>query len=67
MAAFRPDIQPLAFAAGFVSVLAFNYFAWSSGGYNAQMGRVFAADVIALVCLIVGAAAYAYDHLLGAG
>ena len=59
-AAFRPTFQPAAFVAGFVSVLSFLYLAWSVGGYNAQIGRVFTADIVALVCLVVGAAAYAY-------
>jgi hypothetical protein len=60
-AAFRPDFQVAAFAAGFVSVVSFLYLAWSGGSYNAQIGRVFTADVIALVCLVVGAAAYFYS------
>jgi hypothetical protein len=59
-AAFRPTFQPAAFVAGFVSVLSFLYLAWSVGGYNAQIGRVFTTDIVALVCLVVGAAAYAY-------
>ncbi|MCA3052418.1 MAG: phosphopantetheine adenylyltransferase [Rhodocyclaceae bacterium] len=59
-AAFRPTFQPAAFVAGFVSVLSFLYLAWSVGGYNAQIGRVFTADIVALVCLVVGAVAYAY-------
>jgi hypothetical protein len=59
-AAFRTRYQLPAFLAGFVSVLSFLYLAWSVGGYNAQVGRVFTADLIALVCLIIGAAAYAY-------
>lgn len=59
-AAFRPGHQPAAFIAGFVSVLSFLYLAWSTGGYNEQLGRVFAADIVALGCLVVGAAAYAY-------
>ena len=57
LAAFRPALQPLAFIAGFASVLSFLYLAWSVGGYNSQVGRVFAADVVALVCLVIGAAA----------
>ena len=60
VAAFRPELQPLAFAGGFVSVLSFLYLAWSAGGYNAQVGRVAAADVLALVCLVVGTAALFY-------
>ncbi len=59
LAAFRPALQPLAFVAGFASVLSFLYLAWSVGGYNAQVGRVFAADVVALVCLVIGAAVLA--------
>ncbi|HMO48099.1 MAG TPA: phosphopantetheine adenylyltransferase [Rubrivivax sp.] len=59
-AAFRPAFQLVAFIAGFVSVLSFLYLAWSVGAYNARVGRVFTVDVVALVCLIVGVAAYAY-------
>jgi hypothetical protein len=59
-AAFRPRYQLAGLIAGFVSVLSFLYLAWSTGGYNAQLGRVFTADIVALVCLIVAAAAYAY-------
>lgn len=59
-ASFRPPLQPMAFLAGFVSVLSFLYLAWSVGGYNPQVGRVFTADIVALVCLVIGAAAYAF-------
>lgn len=58
-AAFRPALQPLAFGAGFVSVLSFLYLARSVGNYNARLGRVFSADVVAFVCLLVGALARA--------
>jgi len=58
VAAFRPALQPLAFIAAFVSVVLFLLLAWSSGGYNAQIGRVVAADLVALVALVIGAAAY---------
>lgn len=60
-AAFRPTLQVAAFIAGFASVLSFLYLAWSVGGYNAQVGRVFTADVVALICLVLGAVAYAYQ------
>jgi len=63
VAAFRPALQTLAFIAGFVSVISYLWLAWSVGGYNAPLGRVFAADVVALVCLAVGAAAHAYLEL----
>jgi len=56
-AAFRGAFQLLAFIAGFVSVVSFLYLAWSVGTYDAQLGRVFLADVVARVCLVVGAAA----------
>lgn len=58
-AAFRPDLQPVALVLGFASVLSFLGLAWSVGNYNRQLGRVFAADVVALVCLAIGAAAKA--------
>ena len=59
-AAFHPPLQTLAFIAGFVSVGSFLWLAWSVGGYNAQISRVFAADIAALVCLIIGGAAHIY-------
>jgi hypothetical protein len=64
-AAFRPQIQTIAFIAGFVSVTSFLWFAWSVGGYNAQVGRVFSADIVALICLIVGLAAHMYVQSRG--
>jgi hypothetical protein len=56
-AAFRPSLQPLAFAAGFASVASFLALAYSTGGYNAGIARVVTADWVALVCLVVGAGA----------
>jgi hypothetical protein len=64
-AAFRPPFQTVAFIAGFVSVVSFLWLAWSVGGYNAQLARVFRADVIALVCLMVGGAAHLYGQNRG--
>jgi len=61
-AAFAPRFQLAAFVIGFVSVVSFLWLAFSVGGYNAAIGRVVTADIVALVCLIVGAAAYAYAH-----
>ncbi len=58
-AAFHPPLQPLAFVAGLASVVPFLWLAKSVGEYNAQMARVFRADVVALVALIVGLVAYA--------
>ena len=59
-AAFRPAFRPAAFLAGFASVGSFLYLVWSTGGYNAQLGRVFIADIAALACLVVGAVAHAH-------
>ena len=53
-AAFKPAWQPLAFVAGFTSVVSFLWLAWSVGGYNAQLGRVVIADIAALGCLAIG-------------
>ena len=65
LAAFRPLFQTVAFVAGFVSVVTFLWLARSVGGYNAQVARVFVADIVALVCLIVGAAADIYIRSQG--
>lgn len=60
VAAFRPSLQPLAFIAGFVSVVPFLWLVWATGGYNDQVWRVFIADVAALVCLLIGSTAYVF-------
>lgn len=57
-AAFKRVIQPLAFLAGFVSVISFLWLAASSGGYNEEVGVVFVADLVALVALTIGAAVF---------
>jgi len=62
LAAFQPQHQPLAFVPCFVSVVSFLWLAWSVGGYNAQLRRVFWADGVALICLIVGTGAYVYQQ-----
>jgi len=59
-AAFKPAYQTIAFVGGFISVLSFLYLAWSVGGYNGHVGRVFLADVVALGCLIIGSAAHIF-------
>ncbi len=57
-AAFKPTFQPLAFLAGFISVISFLWLAYPVGHYNAQIARVFTADIIALVCLTVATISY---------
>ncbi len=58
-AAFRPPLQILALVAGFTSVVSFLLLALSTGQYNKQVAGIVTADVVALVCLVVGAIAYA--------
>ena len=65
IAAFRPALQSVAFGIGFVSVVSFLWLAWSVGGYNAQVARVVAADLVALACLVVGVATHAWLKLQG--
>jgi hypothetical protein len=62
VAAFKPAWQGAALAAGSVSVVSFVWLAWSVGGYNGQLARVVAFDLVALVCLVVGAVSYAALH-----
>ncbi len=61
-AAWQPAFQTIAFIAGFVSVVSFLLLAWLGGGYNAEIGRVVIADIIALVCLVVGVIARFYTN-----
>lgn len=55
-AAWRPELRVPAYVAGLVSAASFVGIAWSVGGYNALIGRVVMADIIAVACLL-GAAA----------
>lgn len=54
-AAFHVRLRGAALLVGFTSVLSFLALAWDVGGYNAAVGRVVTADLIALASL-VGAA-----------
>ena len=62
-AAFSPTFQPLAFLAGFISVISFLWLALSTGNYNMQINRIVVADLVALGSLIVGSVAYYYAKL----
>ena len=57
-AAFKPSLQLVALIAGAVSVFAFLYLAYSTGGYNEELRRVVVADLIAAGFLAVGFIAY---------
>ena len=61
-AAFKPAYQTVAYVGGFISVVSFLCLAWSVGGYNEQVGRVFVADVVALGCLVVGGVIRAFSR-----
>lgn len=67
VAAFVPSLQQVAFVVGFVSVGSFLVIARLEGGYNAEVARVFNADLVAALCLVVGAAAYVYVRRAGLG
>ena len=54
-AAIRPVWRPLAIAVGLVSVGSFLLIAWLAGDYNAQLARVAAIDIAALVLLVLAA------------
>lgn len=56
-AAFRPALRPLALAAGLASAGSFLLLATLVGGQNAQLTRVFTADVVAVGCLALGTVA----------
>jgi hypothetical protein len=60
---FKQSFQPYAFCVGFVSVLSFIGLSWATGNYNEQIARVVAADLIALVALIIGSIALGYQTL----
>lgn len=54
-AAFRPELRAVALIAGLASTVSFLVIAWGVGGYNAQIARVVAADIVAVVLLLVAA------------
>jgi hypothetical protein len=58
VAGFRPGWQAAAFVAALVSVVSFLLLAWSTGGYNALIGRVVTVDLVALAAVLVGAVAW---------
>jgi hypothetical protein len=60
VSAFKSTFQSVAFVAGFVSVGSFLWIAFFTDGYNAAIARVVAVDAAALLCLLAGAAGYAY-------
>lgn len=61
-AAFHRTVQLAALIVGLISVTSFLIIAWSAGGYNSEIARVFTADIAALVCLLVGLALFAMQR-----
>ena len=56
--AFQPKLFLPALIAAAVSVISFLFIAWSVGEYNNEVGRVFMADVVALICIMVAFISY---------
>ena len=56
-AAFRDELRAVALIAGLVSTVSFLVIAWSVGGYNPQVARVVAADVVAVLLLLTAGGA----------
>ena len=61
-AAFSQAYRTLAFVTATVSILSFLWLARSVGSYNAEVGRVYKADIVALICLIIGGTAQLYEQ-----
>ena len=57
-AAFQPALQPLAFTAGFISVISFIVIACSVDGYNDAVRKVILADIVSLAALLVAMILY---------
>lgn len=60
--AFKPDLVWLGIAAGVISAGSFVWFAWSTEGYNAAIGRIVVVDIIATACLAISAVAQAMSE-----
>ena len=58
-AAFRTQLRAVAYAAGLANAIAFVAMAWSVSNYNASIGRVVVADIVAIGCLLL---AIGIDH-----
>ena len=66
-AAFRPELRAVALIAGLVSTVSFLVIAWGVGGYNAPVARVVAADIVAVLLLLVAAVIEMAHVALAAG
>jgi hypothetical protein len=53
-AAYHAELRTLAFCTGLASTISFLIIARMCGGYNAQLSRVVAADIVAIAALLLG-------------
>ena len=58
LSATRHVLQPIAFVAGYVSVISFIVLSLIKEEYNEAISQVIVADVVALFCLIVATILY---------
>jgi hypothetical protein len=63
--AFMPTWQPYAVAAGLISALSFIVIAKAVGRYNAAIGKVVLADIVAVAVLLLAAVLLGLRHLYG--
>lgn len=61
-AGFQPSLRAMAIVAGLVSTVSFIAIAWSSGEYNAAIGKVVIADIVAVVILIIAGVIHIYGR-----
>lgn len=61
-AAFQPSLRAMAIVAGLVSTVSFIVIAWSSGGYNAAIGKVVIADIVAIAALIIAGVIHVFGR-----
>ena len=66
-AALNPPYRTLAFFAATVSIISFLWLARSVGNYGVGVSRVFKADIVALICLVIGVAAHLHVQNSGIG
>lgn len=50
-AAFKPNVQPIAFVAAAISIASFFFLAWSVGDFSEAIRKIVIADVVAGVAL----------------
>ncbi|WP_043770305.1 hypothetical protein [Algiphilus aromaticivorans] len=63
LAAFRPQLQPLAFIAALVSMGGFLLLAATGGAHGEAIARIVRADLLGLALLAAAFALYALDSL----